>query len=203
MGVSQSREVSLKIGTGVVGQELRVKSFSNESPQTSEQIHSIQSGQRVYFTLGSIARCRTGGFPFLGYNLTMQDSVFTKIVKGEIPSHKIYEDDQTLVFLDIHPVQPGHTLVIPKKQVEFVWDLDDQTYLAVMNTTKKVALRLRQVMEAPYVSERIVGVDVPHAHVQLIPFSNVSELRVQVDLQAEPDHQALATMAQKLQFSDD
>lgn len=133
----------------------------------------------------------------------MQDSVFTKIVKGEIPSYKIYEDDQTLAFLDIHPVQPGHTLVISKKQVEFVWDLDDQTYQAVMNTAKKVAIRLRQVMEAPYVSERIVGVDVPHAHVQLIPFSTVSELRVQVDLQAEPDHQALASIAQKIQFSDD
>lgn len=133
----------------------------------------------------------------------MQDSIFTKIIKGEIPSHKIYEDDQTLAFLDIHPVQPGHTLVIPKKQVEFVWDLDDQTYQAVMNTTKKVAIRLRQVMEAPYVSERIAGTDVPHAHVQLIPFSTVSELRVQVDMQAEPDHQVLATMAQKLQFTDD
>lgn len=129
----------------------------------------------------------------------MQDSIFTKIIKGEIPCHKIYEDEQTLAFLDIHPVQPGHTLVISKKQVEFVWDLDDQTYQAVMSTTKKIALRLRQVLGVPYVSERIVGTDVPHAHVQLIPFTDTGELRTEVDMQAEPDHETLAEVAAKLQ----
>jgi diadenosine tetraphosphate (Ap4A) HIT family hydrolase len=61
----------------------------------------------------------------------MEESIFTKIVKGEIPSHKVYEDALTLAFLDIHPVQPGHTLVIPKKQVEFVWDLPEEDYQAV------------------------------------------------------------------------
>src|SRR5689334_21086022 len=101
----------------------------------------------------------------------MQDSIFTKIINGEIPCHKVYEDDKTLAFLDIHPVQPGHTLVIPKRQVEFVWDLDDEMYAAVMATTKKVARRLREVMSVPYVGEQVVGVDVPHAHVHLIPFT--------------------------------
>ena len=76
----------------------------------------------------------------------MQDSIFTKIIKGEIPSHKIYEDDSVLAFLDIHPVQSGHTLVIPKKQVEFVWDLPDPDYVSLMAATKKVALRLREVI---------------------------------------------------------
>jgi len=128
----------------------------------------------------------------------MQDSVFTKIIKGEIPCHKIYEDDKTLAFLDIHPIQPGHTLVIPKKQVQFVWDLPDDDYRAVMETTKKVALRIRDVMSPPYVSERIVGVDVPHAHVQLIPFTTVADLKVEQDMSAEPDHPALAAMAKKL-----
>ena len=130
----------------------------------------------------------------------MTDSVFTKIVKGEIPSHKIYEDYQTLAFLDIHPIQPGHTLVIPKEQIEFVWDLPDDLYQAVMATTKKVALRLRDVMGKKYISERIVGIDVPHAHVQLIPFDDVAELRVQQDMDAEPDHDELAKIAQKLRF---
>ncbi len=67
----------------------------------------------------------------------MEDSIFTKIIKGEIPCHKVYEDAQTLAFLDIHPVQPGHMLVIPKQQIEFVWDLPDEIYQALMMTTKK------------------------------------------------------------------
>lgn len=130
----------------------------------------------------------------------MSDSIFTKIIKGDIPSHKIYEDEQTLAFLDIHPLTEGHTLIIPKKQVEFVWDLDDQTYQAVMATTKKVARRLRDMLGTTYISERVVGVDVPHAHVQLIPFNDVSELKAEQDMSAEPDHNALAQLADKLRF---
>jgi histidine triad (HIT) family protein len=128
----------------------------------------------------------------------MQDSIFTKIIRGEIPCHKIYEDDKTLAFLDIHPVQPGHTLVIPKEQIEFVWDLPDELYKAVMATTKKVALRLREVMGKKYVSERIVGTDVPHAHVQLIPFTDTSELKGRQDMTSEPNHAELAEVAKKL-----
>lgn len=130
----------------------------------------------------------------------MQESIFTKIVKGEIPAHKIYEDDRVLAFLDIHPVREGHTLVIPKRQVEFVWDLEDEDYHAVMDAAKKVALRLRKVLLVQYVGERIVGVDVPHAHVQLIPFNTVEEYKRPQDMQAEPDHAALAAVAEKLRF---
>jgi histidine triad (HIT) family protein len=130
----------------------------------------------------------------------MADSIFTRIIRGEIPSHKLYEDDKTLAFLDIHPITPGHALVIPKQQIEFVWDLPDDLYQAVMATTKKVALRLREASGKKYVSQRIVGVDVPHAHVQLIPFDDPSELRAQQDMDAEPDHAALAEMAEKLRF---
>ena len=130
----------------------------------------------------------------------MQDSIFTKIIKGEIPSHKIYEDEKTLAFLDIHPAAEGHVLVIPKVQIEFVWDLETEDYQAVMDTVKKVALQLRTVIGKPYVGERIVGTDVPHAHVQLIPFSDTSELHRDVDMNAEPDHAALAILAEKLKF---
>lgn len=130
----------------------------------------------------------------------MADSIFTKIIKGEIPAHKVYEDDKTFAFLDIHPVQPGHTLVIPKQQIEFVWDLPDDLYQAVMATSKKVALRLRETMGKKYVSERIVGIDVPHAHVQLIPFDTVDELRVQQDMNVEPSHDELAEIAKRLAF---
>lgn len=132
----------------------------------------------------------------------MSDSIFTKIVKGEIPCHKVYEDEKTLAFLDIHPLTPGHTLVIPKVQIEFVWDLPDEDYQAVMKTSKKVALRIRDVMDSTYVSERVVGVDVPHAHVQLIPFEEVSQLKVEQDMDATPNHESLAELAKKLYFSD-
>ena len=130
----------------------------------------------------------------------MHDSIFTKIIKGEIPCHKIYEDERTLAFLDINPVQPGHTLVIPKKQVEFAWDLDDEDYAAIMQTVKKVALRLREVMDAPHVGEQIIGLDVPHAHVHLIPFRTLSEFRNVPDKNTEPDNAALSDLAKKLAF---
>ena len=131
----------------------------------------------------------------------MQETIFTKIVKGEISCHKIYEDELTMAFLDIHPLRPGHTLVIPKRQIEFVWDLPDELYQAVMMTTKKVALRLRDVLPEKYIHERIVGIDVPHAHVQLIPFNDSIELTKQQDMTSAPDHQALSVIAQNLHIS--
>lgn len=130
----------------------------------------------------------------------MEESIFKKIVRGDIPAHKVYEDDKVLAFLDIYPVQPGHTLVIPKQQVEFVWDLDDATYHAVMEAAKKVALRLREVLGVQYVGERIVGVDVPHAHVQLIPFDTVDQFKAHQDMTVEPDHASLAALAGKLRI---
>lgn len=131
----------------------------------------------------------------------MQDSIFTKIIKGEIPSHQIYEDELTLAFLDIHPIQPGHTLVIPKNQVEFLWDLDDDLYQAVMATTKKVAKHIRSVLDVPHVGVKVIGVDVPHAHVHLVPFSTTAEYSNRPDLSGEPEDSAvLAEMAKKLSF---
>lgn len=130
----------------------------------------------------------------------MQDSIFIKIINGEIPCSKVYEDDLTLAFLDIYPAQPGHTLVIPKKQVEFLWDLPATDYQAVMATAQKVALRLREVLEVPYVGEKVVGTDVPHAHVHLVPFTTTSEYFAKADTESEPDYAALDAMAKKLAF---
>lgn len=130
----------------------------------------------------------------------MQDSIFTKIIKGEIPAHRVYESDRVLAFLDIHPLTPGHTLVIPKKQIEFMWDLPDEDYRAVMASAKKIALRMRAVLGVRYVGEKIVGIDVPHAHVQLIPFNAVSEYQAAQDMEAGPDHAELARIADKLRL---
>jgi histidine triad (HIT) family protein len=128
----------------------------------------------------------------------MQDSIFTKIIRGEIPCHKIYEDEKTLAFLDIHPTTEGHTLVIPKTQVEFVWDLSEEDYTAVMATVKKLALHLREQLNVPYVGSKIIGTDVPHAHVHLIPFVRSDEYTPTPDMSAEPDHAVLAEIAKKL-----
>lgn len=131
-----------------------------------------------------------------------EPSIFTKIVDGDIPSHKIYEDDKTLAFLDIYAVVEGHTLVIPKRQVEFLWDLKSEDYQAVMLTAQKVARRLREVLGVPYVGEKVIGVDVPHAHVHLIPFTTTDEYhRSGQDNADEPDHEALAALASRLAFS--
>ena len=131
----------------------------------------------------------------------MEDSLFTKIIKGEIPSHKIYEDEKTFAFLNIYPATEGHVLVIPKAQVEFVWDLKPEDHHALMETVQKVARRLREVMDAPYVGEMVVGVGVPHAHVHLIPFDNPVEMKSELDPPTgEPDHEKLAEVAEKIRF---
>ena len=129
----------------------------------------------------------------------MQDSIFTKIIKGEIPSHKVYEDEKTLAFLSIYPSVEGHTLVIPKAQVESLWDLSTDDYQAVMETTRKVALRLRDVFDVERVGEKVIGLDVPHAHVHLVPFNTPEEYYAK-ETTDEPNHAALAAVAQRLSF---
>ena len=130
----------------------------------------------------------------------MEDSIFTKIINGDIPCHKVYEDDTTFAFLDISPIAPGHTLVVPKKQVETLWDLDEDTYRDVMATAKKIAVRMKQQLQVEYVGVQVIGVDVPHAHVHLIPFNDVSDYHNIPDTSAEPNHGALGAVARKLQF---
>ena len=128
----------------------------------------------------------------------MQDSIFTKIIKGEIPSHKVYEDDHTYAFLDIHPITPGHTLVVPKQQVEFLWDMDDEQYQRLMASVKKLAAHLRETLGVPYVGVQVIGVDVPHAHVHLVPFTHAVEYHNHPDPNGEPNHEELAAVAARI-----
>ena len=131
----------------------------------------------------------------------MNDSIFTKIIKGEIPSHKVYEDDKTLAIVDIAPIQPGHVVVVPKKQVGFVWDLEDEDYTALMLTVKKVGRKIREVFpEKERVGVMIEGLEVTdHAHVKVFPFSS-GEYR-NLPSGDEPDHVALAALADRLRIS--
>ena len=94
-------------------------------------------------------------------------SIFSKIIAGEIPCYKIYEDKKTLAFLDIHPETPGHTLVIPKVEVDKLYDLEMEDYLAVMKTVKILASRMEKVLGRRTLM-KVIGTDVPHAHVHLV-----------------------------------
>ena len=135
--------------------------------------------------------------------MPMQDSIFTKIIKGEIPCHKVYEDAKTFAFLTISPIQPGHTLVIPKKQTDHLWDLSDEDYQAVMATTKKVANHMQEVLRPARVGMQVAGLEVPHAHVHIFPFNTTEEYRVHPEDAPKPTTEELATMAAKLRLEDE
>lgn len=130
----------------------------------------------------------------------MVDSIFTKIIKGEIPSNKIYEDDRVYAFLDHSPKMAGHTLVISKKQVAYVWDLSPEDYAAVMNASKKVANRIKQVLQPKFVGMQVEGAAVPHAHVHIFPFNSPEEFSATPDPAHKPTGEELAAMAAKLAF---
>lgn len=127
-------------------------------------------------------------------------SIFTRIIEGELPSHKIYEDDKMLAFLDIYPAVVGQTVVVPKKQVEFVWDLANDDYQALMQATKLIAKNLREKLSAKYVGVKIEGVEVPHAHIKVYPFNEVAEFNTVQDTSLEPNHDELAGLALKLKI---
>lgn len=136
----------------------------------------------------------------------MQDSIFTKIIKGEIPSYKVYEDDKTFAFLDIHPLLPGHVLVIPKLQIDHVDELPPEDYQALFLTVQKVAQRVKTVLGAQRATVHIMGFDVPHAHVHVVPANSGKEFTTAFTKHAAnepfytPDEAELTDMARKLAF---
>lgn len=131
----------------------------------------------------------------------MEDSIFTKIIKGEIPSHKIYEDSKTIAIMTISPVREGHTLVIPKVQVDQFIDVPNDSYEAVWQTVKKVAKRIREVTGKQRVGIVVKGIEVPHFHVHLIPFDEGESLGSGVGGDIAPNDE-LANIAEKLRFND-
>lgn len=103
-------------------------------------------------------------------------TIFTKIVKGEIPSYKIAEDENYYAFLDIFPLAKGHTLVIPKKEVDYLFDLDDTTYIGLQAFAKKVASALDKAIECKRVGVAVLGLEVPHAHIHLVPMNSEADI---------------------------
>lgn len=106
-------------------------------------------------------------------------SIFTKIVNGEIPSYKIAEDDNYLAFLDVNPNAKGHTLCIPKQEIDKIFDIEDELYLGLMKFSKKIAIALEKTVPCKRVGMAVVGLEVPHAHVHLIPLNHMDEMRFQ------------------------
>ena len=103
-------------------------------------------------------------------------SIFSKIISGEIPSFKIYEDDNFLAFLDINPNAVGHTLCIPKKEIDQIFDLDDETLSELIIFSKKVANAIKKAVVCERVGMSVIGLEVPHVHVHLIPINNMDDM---------------------------
>jgi len=124
-------------------------------------------------------------------------SIFSKIIAGEIPSHKVAESEDYYAFLDIHPLREGHTLVIPKEEVDYLFDLSDPTLSGLMLFAKQVAKAIESVIPCNRVGVAVIGLEVPHAHVHLVPIDGIHDLDFgREKLQLTMDQ--LAEIAQKI-----
>jgi histidine triad (HIT) family protein len=103
-------------------------------------------------------------------------SIFTRIVQGEIPCHKIAEDERFLAFLDINPLREGHTLIIPKVEVDYLFDLDDELLSGMLPFAKEVARKIKSVVPCDRIGVTVIGLEVPHAHIHLIPIDGVHDM---------------------------
>jgi histidine triad (HIT) family protein len=130
----------------------------------------------------------------------MEESIFTKIINGDIPCFKIYEDDRVLAFLDLHPINEGHTLVVPKTQIDHLWDVPDDDYHYLWSVVKTLGTHLKSATQAPRVGVVVEGFGVPHVHVHLVPIYHGEELKKPQDMSSQPDYDALARTAEKLRF---
>ena len=112
-------------------------------------------------------------------------SIFTKIIRGEIPCYKVDETEDCLAFLDINPNSYGHTLCILKKEIDYIFDLSDEEYLSLMKFSKKVALAIKKSVDCKRVAMSVVGLEVPHVHIHLIPINNMNDLNFSNNLGLE------------------
>lgn len=127
-----------------------------------------------------------------------EPSIFTQIIKGEISAEKIYEDDKVIAILDVHPINPGHTLVILKEQIDLLWDVADEDYQYLWKISKQLASHIQDTLQPPRVGVIVEGFGVPHVHIHLVPLLNTQDITKHRDLEAPPDFVALAAIANRL-----
>ena len=128
-------------------------------------------------------------------------TIFTKIINGEIPCYKIAEDDNFFAFLDISPVGKGHTLIVPKKEVDYIFDVEDNLLGKMMIFSKKIAKAIEKAIECKRVGVTVIGLEVPHAHIHLIPISkemDISFSKPKLKLEKEEFEQIAAKIRKKL-----
>lgn len=106
----------------------------------------------------------------------MEDSIFTKIIKGEIPCYKIAENDNFIAFLDVNPLQEGHTLVVPKTQIDYIYDLPEDILSELFIFSKSVAKKIEVSIKCERIGIAVIGLEVPHAHIHLIPINNITDV---------------------------
>ena len=128
----------------------------------------------------------------------MEDSIFTKIIRGEIPCHKVYEDEKVFAMLDIDPLADGHTLVFPKKQVDLIWDLDKETYEYLFEKAREIAQKIQAEMKPIRVGMVVEGFGVPHAHIHLVPLYDNDVLQLHHGYPVEKSVENLAHIAEQL-----
>jgi histidine triad (HIT) family protein len=128
----------------------------------------------------------------------MEPTIFTRIINGQIPCHKVYEDEQTFVFMDIYPIQPGMVLVIPKQEIANIEDLPEEIYMSLMATTRKLLVALRKTFPHKFkIAVQVEGLDVQHVHVKLFPIDNPQQFHALAPT-TEPNHDELKNMAEKI-----
>jgi histidine triad (HIT) family protein len=103
-------------------------------------------------------------------------SIFTRIINGEIPCYKVAEDDRFIAFLDVRPLKPGHTLVVPKQEVDYIFDLDEETLAGMMVFARNIALAMKEVIDCRRIGVAVLGLEVPHAHIHLIPLTRETDM---------------------------
>lgn len=124
-------------------------------------------------------------------------SIFTQIIQGKIPCHKIAEDDRYFAFLDISPVQEGHTLVVPKEEVDYIFDLTDDTLAGLHVFSKRVAAAIAKAFPCERVGVTVIGLEVPHSHVHLIPINSLKDMNFEKPKQ-QPTHERLGEVAEAI-----
>lgn len=124
-------------------------------------------------------------------------SIFTRIINGEIPCHRIAEDEKYFAFLDINPVKLGHTLVVPKQEVDYIYDMDDQDLADIHVFAKKIAVAIKAAYPCNRIGITVIGLEVPHAHIHLIPIDNLHDMSFEKQ-KLHPTNEVLAEIARNI-----